>query len=700
MKTYIAKQLNIPESKVTAVLKLLADGATIPFIARYRKEVTGNLDEVQLAEISTLKEKFTEFNKRKETILKSLIERDLLTDKLQAQIDACHELTELEDLYLPLRPKKKTKASTAKEKGLEPLAKELLAQHNSHIDFKKYINRSKEVHNRDEALAGARDIIAEIVSEDSQVRQGLRIQFTEHSTIQSKLIKTKKEEADKFRDYFDHSERLSRIPAHRFLAIMRGVNEKLLRVSAKPDQDRAIRLIERIYIKSFSFPSKQVKEAIADSYKRLLAPSLENEVLKLTKDKADNEAIEVFIKNLKELLMAAPLGDKSVLAFDPGFRTGAKVVALDKKGNLLEYKNLFVLEGNKVDSATKDIQRMIQKYSIEVIAIGNGTAGRETEQFIKEMNTGLTVVMVDENGASIYSASETARKEFPDLDLTVRGAVSIGRRLQDPLAELVKIDAKSIGVGQYQHDVDQNQLKKGLDQQVISCVNAVGVTLNNASAELLSYVSGLGPKLAEATVIYRQQHGPFKTRQELLKVPRLGAKVFEQAAGFLRILDGKNPLDASAVHPESYGIVKSMAKKLNCSVEELLSSKEKRQEIVSESFVSPTAGKETIEDILAELDKPGRDPRSEFKVFSFDDSVHKVDDLYPGMKLPGIVTNVTNFGAFIDIGVHQDGLVHISKLTNGFVSDPSQVVRVKQQVEVTVMEVDSKRKRISLSMID
>jgi protein Tex len=700
MISLISKSLNIPESQVKAVLKLLEGGATIPFIARYRKEVTGNLDEVQVSEIRDKQENISELYKRRDSILDSLKERDLLSASLEEKITLATTLTDLEDIYLPYRAKKKTRASIAKARGLEPLAKELLIQDNRHINFNKYINKVQEVYNRDDALAGARDIIAEMISEDSRVRQGLRLQFAERAEIHAKVIKTKKDAADKFRDYFDHKEKLNKTPAHRFLAIMRGVNEKLLRVSAKPDQERAVRLIERIYVKGYGFPSKQVKEAIADSYKRLLAPSLENEALSLTKEKADQEAIQVFVTNLRELLMAAPLGQKSVLAFDPGFRTGAKVVALDKEGNLLEYCNLFVLEKNRAESAAKEITRLIQKYKLEVITVGNGTAGRETEEFLRNMDTGIDVVMVDENGASIYSASETARKEFPDLDLTVRGAVSIGRRLQDPLAELVKIDAKSIGVGQYQHDVDQGRLKKGLDDQVMSCVNAVGVNLNSASAELLSYVSGLGPKLAEGIIKRRQEKGPFRNRKEILDVPRLGNKVYEQAAGFLKIFNGDNPLDESAVHPESYGIVKKMAASLNCSLSDILSSADLRQKITPEDFISGTAGKETIADILKELDKPGRDPRAEFKVFSFDENVHKVDDLYPGMKLPGIVTNVTNFGAFVDIGVHQDGLVHISKLANGYISDPNQVVRVKQQVEVTVMEVDSKRKRIALSMVD
>ena len=700
MISSIAKSVNISESKVKAVLKLLEEGATIPFIARYRKEATGNLDELQTSQIRDLQGKFTELYKRRDKILESLEERELLNAALKEKIMSVKDMTELEDLYLPYRPKKKTRASAAKEKGLEPLSKELLAQDNRYIDFKKYINKAKEIYNADEALAGARDIIAEIISEDSRVRQGLRTQFIEHATINSKVIKTKKDDAEKFRDYFDHSEKIARIPAHRFLAIMRGVNEKFLRVSAKPDEVRALKLIERIHLKGYNYSSKQVKEAIADSYKRLLAPSLENEVLNLTKERADQEAIQVFVTNLKELLMAAPLGQKSVLAFDPGFRTGAKVVALDKSGTLLEYKNLYVVDDKRSVQAGEEIKGMIKKYDIQIICVGNGTAGRETEDFLRKLNTGIDIIMVDESGASIYSASETARKEFPDLDLTVRGAISIGRRLQDPLAELVKIDAKSIGVGQYQHDVDQGKLKKGLDEQVMSCVNAVGVNLNIASAELLSYVSGLGPKLAEGIVKLRQDKGSFTNRKQIMDVPRLGGKAYEQAAGFLRIYGGDNPLDQSAVHPESYGIVKKMAKNLNCSLNDLLTSTDLRQRINAEDYVDGTAGIETISDIIKELEKPGRDPRQEFKLFTFDENVHDMKDLYPGMKLPGIVTNVTNFGAFVDIGVHQDGLVHISKLTHGFVSDPNEIVRVKQQVEVTVMEVDIKRKRISLSMVD
>ncbi|MCM8539838.1 MAG: RNA-binding transcriptional accessory protein [Lentisphaeraceae bacterium] len=693
----IALELNIKESQVEKTLKLLSEGATVPFIARYRKEVTGNLDEVEIAQIRDLKEKFDDLEKRKKAILKSLDERELLSADLRNKIDSCLVLTELEDLYLPFRPKKRTKALIAKERGLEPLALELLKQTDQKIDSFRYINPANEVPNNDAALAGARDIIAEIVSEDSEVRQLVRRLFLEHASLTSKVVKSKKEEAEKFKDYFDHSSRLNRVPAHRLLAIMRGVNEKYLKMSIRPDEDRTVGAIKHHYLKGFSFSAKQVGLAIEDAYKRLIAPSIENEVTKTAKEKADKEAIDVFAKNLKELLLAAPFGEKKVLAFDPGFRTGAKVVALDSQGSLLEYANLFLLEDNKKSSDEEKVRELCKKHRIEVIAVGNGTAGRETEAALKAMKLEIDIIMVDENGASIYSASETARKEFPDLDLTVRGAVSIGRRLQDPLAELVKIDAKSIGVGQYQHDVDQTQLKKSLDDQVMLCVNSVGVNLNSASAELLTYVSGIGPKIAENVVKHRSQKGSFRNREELKSIAGLGNKAFEQCAGFLRINDGDNPLDKSAVHPESYFVVKNICRDLKCQMGDLVG---KKSNIDVNKYVNASTGLETIRDIVAELEKPGRDPRAVFKSFAFDDNVHTVDDLKRGMKLPGIITNVTNFGAFVDIGVHQDGLVHISKICNKYISDPNEVVRVKQQVEVTVLEVDAKRKRISLSMVD
>ena len=693
----IANELGLKESKVEKTLKLLEEGATVPFIARYRKEVTGNLDEVEIAQIRDLKERFDDLEKRKKAIRKSLEERDLLSAELNQKIDECFSMTELEDIYLPYRPKKRTKALIAKERGLEPLAKEILKQLDQRIDSHSYINPAKEVPNNDAVLAGARDIIAEVVAEDSGVRQLVRSLFQEHASLSSKVVKSKKDEAQKYRDYFEHSERLSRVPAHRLLAILRGVNEKYLKMSVRPDESRTIGAIKHYYLKGYNFSTKQVGLAIEDSYKRLIAPSIENEIIKAAKEKADIEAIDVFSKNLKELLLAAPFGEKRTLAFDPGFRTGAKVAALDGQGNLLEYCNLFLLEEGRKSAAENKVRELCKKHNIEVIAVGNGTAGRETELALKSLNLGVDVIMVDENGASIYSASEAARKEFPDLDLTVRGAVSIGRRLQDPLAELVKIDPKSIGVGQYQHDVDQNLLKKSLDDQVMLCVNSVGVNLNSASTQLLTYVSGIGPKVAENIVSYRSKKGTFRNRNELKEISGLGNKAFEQCAGFLRISDGDNPLDNSAVHPESYFVVKNICRDQNCDIKDLIGQKAK---LDSAKYVSSTAGLETVKDIIAELEKPGRDPRSSFKTFSFDDNVHSMEDLKPGMKLPGIITNVTKFGAFVDVGVHQDGLVHISKICNRYISDPNEVVRVKQQVEVTVLEVDAARKRISLSLVD
>jgi len=693
----IASELNLKESQVEKTLKLLEEGATVPFIARYRKEVTGNLDEVEIAQIRDLKEKFDDLEKRKKAILKSLREREILNSELEDKIASCMSLTDLEDIYLPYRLKKRTKALIAKERGLEPLALEILKQLDQRIDSRRFVNPAKEVPNNDAALAGARDIIAEVVSEDLGVRQLVRKLFLEHASLSSKVVKPKKDEAEKFKDYFDYSERLSRVPAHRLLAIMRGVQEKFLKMSIRPDEGRTVGAIKHQYLNGYNFSTKQIGIAIEDSYKRLIAPSIENEVTKMAKEKADQEAIVVFAKNLKELLLAAPFGQKNTLAFDPGFRTGAKVVALNGQGKLLEYANLFIVDDNRKSADLEKVKELCEKHSIEVIAVGNGTAGRETEAALNNMKLGIDVIMVDENGASIYSASETARKEFPDLDLTVRGAVSIGRRLQDPLAELVKIDAKSIGVGQYQHDVDQTKLKKSLDDQVMLCVNSVGVNLNSASTELLTYVSGIGPKTAENIVAYRSKKGTFKNREELKSISGLGNKAFEQCAGFLRIRNGDNPLDNSAVHPESYFVVKNICRDLNCDLFELVG---KQSKVDPKNYVSDSAGIETIKDILLELEKPGRDPRASFKKFSFDENVHSVDDLKRGMKLPGIITNVTNFGAFVDVGVHQDGLVHISKICNRYISDPNEVVKVKQQVEVTVLDVDVKRKRISLSMVD
>ncbi|EDM27703.1 RNA binding domain protein, S1 [Lentisphaera araneosa HTCC2155] len=700
--SFISAELAIQSSQISKTIELLDSGATLPFIARYRKEATGGLDEVQIGAIRDLKSNFEELDKRKQAIFKSLKERDLLTENLKAKLEQAKNLNALEDYYLPYRPKKKTRASQAREKGLEPLTQVLMQQSGDRIDFHKFINRAKGVNNRDEALAGARDILAEQMSEDSKTRSQLRNAFETHARLSSKVIKTKIEDAQKYRDYFDLEEKLSRVPGHRLLAILRGEREGFLRVKMRPDQERTQKIVERNFVKGRGLASSQVQLAAEDAYKRLLLPSLEKEVQKKAQEKADIESIRVFVANLRELLLAAPLGRKKVLAFDPGFRTGAKVVCLGSAGELLYNCNLFPVGNSKEkeQQAADETRRLVKKYAIEALAVGNGTAGRETELFLNELDLGLPVISVDESGASIYSASESARNEFPNHDLTVRGAVSIGRRLQDPLAELVKLDPKTIGVGQYQHDVDQSALKKALDDQVLSSVNAVGVDLNTASVELLSYVSGIGPKLAEAILNYRSSEGLFKNRNELKKVPRLGDKVFEQAAGFLRVFDGDQVLDSSAVHPESYGLVKRMAKDLNCSVTDLLNSGEFRQQIKLESYVNSSVGLPTLEDIKQELEKPGRDPRPNFSAFSFSQDIHEISDLHVGMKVPGLVTNVTKFGAFVDVGVHQDGLIHISKLKHGFVADPAEVVRVRQQVEVKVIEVDAKRKRISLSLID
>ncbi|MDD7986472.1 Tex family protein [Lentisphaera marina] len=697
----ISAELAIKVNQVNKTLELLESGATLPFIARYRKEMTGGLDEVQIASIRDLKLSFDELDKRRKAMLKSLDERGLLTGALESKLQETTKLNILEDLYLPYRPKKKTRASQAREQGLEGLARQLMQQNGERIDFQKYINRQKQVNNRDEALAGARDILAEEISEDSKTRAQLRQAFEDHARLSSKVVKTKIDEAQKYRDYFDLDEKLSRVPAHRLLAILRGERDGFLRVKMRPDQERTLRIVERIFVKGRGLASSQVQLAVEDSYKRLLLPSLEKEIQKKAQEKADAESIRVFVANLRELLLAAPLGRKRILAFDPGFRTGAKVVSLGAGGELLNYCNLFPVRGSKAQEqeAAEQTCHLIKKYELEAIAVGNGTAGRETELFLNDLNLSIPVISVDESGASIYSASESARNEFPDQDLTVRGAVSIGRRLQDPLAELVKLDPKTIGVGQYQHDVDQVALKKALDDQVLSCVNAVGVDLNSASVELLSYVSGIGPKLAESILTYRSEKGSFKNRNELKKVPRLGEKVFEQAAGFLRVYDGNQNLDASGVHPESYPIVKAMAKDLCCSVSELLSQQNLRDQLVLDKYISASVGLPTLEDIKQELEKPGRDPRPAFSAFSFSQDIHEISDLHVGMKVPGLVTNVTKFGAFVDIGVHQDGLIHISKLKHGFVSDPVEVVRVRQQVEVTVLEVDAKRNRISLSLI-
>jgi uncharacterized protein len=698
----IAAELAIAEKQVSATLALLDEGATVPFISRYRKEVTGSLDEVQVAAIRDRAQQLRDLDKRREAILKSLTEMGKLTPELEKQVNAAETMVNLEDIYLPYRPKRKTRATTAREKGLQPLADLLMEQKriDPETEAAGYIDEEKGVKSVEEALAGARDIIAEFISEQADVRTKMRSLFIEKGTFQSKVIEGKEQEGMKYRDYFDWIEPVRSAPSHRILAMRRGEKEELLWLDIKPSEEEAIDLLENAFVKGNNPSADQVKQAIADGYKRLLKPSMETEVRLFTKKKADEEAIRVFSENARQLLLGAPLGQKRTMAIDPGFRTGCKVVCLDEQGKLLEYTAIFPHTGaGQAKEAEKTTRHLFEKYNIEAIAIGNGTAGRETEVFVRNLNLpGAAIVMVNESGASIYSASEVARDEFPDQDITVRGAVSIGRRLMDPLAELVKIDPKSIGVGQYQHDVDQNKLQTSLDDTVISCVNAVGVELNTASKQILAYVSGLGPQLAQNIVEYRNQNGAFKKRDQLKKVPRLGDKAFEQAAGFLRIHDAQNPLDTSAVHPERYALVEQMAKDIKCTIKDLMSNDTLRKSIPLLKYTSDTVGLPTLNDIMAELAKPGRDPRQQFEAFSFTDGVNAIGDLKVGMKLPGIVTNITNFGAFVDIGVHQDGLVHLSQITNRFIKDPNEVLKVAQKVEVTVTEVDISRKRIALSM--
>jgi protein Tex len=701
----IANELKIKQHQVEAVLKLFDDGGTVPFIARYRKEATGSLDETLILNIKSRNEQLKELDSRKESILKSLLERKILTSELEKKIDAAKSLILLEDIYLPYRPKRRTRAVIAKEKGLEPLAETIYKQFYDLFPQKealKYINKDNGVLNVDDALDGAKDIIAEWIAENEEARKKIRNLFAGKGVIYSKVIKDKNEDGIKFKDYFDWEENINRIPGHRVLAIFRGKNEGILSAKVRPPEDDALYLLGKIFLKNESKSSDIVNDALIDSYKRLLMPSIENEITKNVKETADTEAIEIFSSNLRELLMQAPLGRKNIIALDPGFRTGAKLVCLNSLGDLLHNETVFPVgnSNGKAQEAGHIIKNLCSKYDIEAIAVGNGTAGRETETFVRSLNLpdNITVVMVNESGASIYSASKTAREEFPNHDITVRGAVSIGRRLMDPLAELVKIDPKSIGVGQYQHDVDQVRLKDALDVVVGSCVNAVGVELNTASCELLTFVSGIGPVLAKNIVDYRTEHGSFKSRVELKKVKRLGANAFLQAAGFLRINGAKNPLDSSAVHPESYCVVKEMAKNNNCSVADLMNDVDLQNSMELRDYVSDKIGLPTLKDILKELAKPGRDPREKFEVFSFAEGINSINDLQKGMSLPGIVTNVTKFGAFVDVGVHQDGLVHISELANCFVKDPSDVVKVQQKVTVTVMDVDFKRKRISLSM--
>ena len=700
--TIIAKELNLTEKAVDNTLELLDEGCTIPFIARYRKERTGGLDEVQIGKINEWNERLKELSKRKETILKTIGEQGKLTDELQKKINQCWNATELEDIYLPFKPKRRTRAQVAREQGLEPLAQVILLQRERNIEnvAKKFIN-GDGINTIDEALQGAKDIIAETVSEDSQARQRLRNTFQREAYITSKVVKSKADDegAAKFRDYFDFEEPLRRCTGNRLLAMRRGEREGFLRVSLHVDEEQAIGRLKRQFVRGYGSCSDLVEEAVEDAYKRLLEPSIENETAALSKQKADEEAIDVFSENLRQLLLAAPLGQKRVMGVDPGIRTGCKVVCLDAQGNLLHHEVVYPFppKGTRLQ-AMLQFRDIAEKYDMQAIAVGNGTASRETADIIKEVRS--DVFVVSEDGASIYSASPIAREEFPDEDVTVRGAVSIGRRLMDPLAELVKIDPKSIGVGQYQHDVDQGKLKKSLDQTVESCVNLVGVNVNTASKHLLTYVSGLGPVLAQNIVDYRRKNGAFTSRSQLKKVPRLGPSAFEQCAGFLRIPNAKNPLDNSAVHPESYKIVEQMAKDHQCTVVQLMTDKEKQKSIDIHQYVTKEIGLPTLTDIMKELEKPGRDPRGEAETFEFDSRVHEIDDLEVGMVLPGIVTNITKFGAFVDIGVHQDGLVHVSKLANKYVSDPNEVVKLHQHVQVLVTEVDTVRKRISLSMRD
>ena len=694
----VAAELGVTSRQVQATVELLSGGATVPFISRYRKEATGSLDEVAVTGIRDRMGQLAELDKRRGTILASLVERDLLDEDLSARVRGAETLAVLEDIYLPYRPKRRTRAMVARERGLEPLAKRFMAQDGGPIDVSSFIDPAAGVEDRDAALSGARDILAEEVSETPEVRGELRELFSQRAFLSSTVIKKKKDEAAKFRDYFDWSEPLARAPSHRILAVLRGSNEGFLRVQARPEEGDALARLNRRFLRGRGFSSQEVGRALEDAYRRLLLPSLEREALREAKARADEEAIRIFVTNLRELLMAAPLRKKRMLAIDPGFRTGCKMVALDAQGTLLENTTIFpTQEKGGIEAAEKTVWDWVQRFSPEAVAIGNGTAGRETEAFIRGLALDLLVVTVDESGASIYSASQVAREELPDHDLTVRGAVSIGRRLQDPLAELVKIDPKSIGVGQYQHDVDQTALKSALDDTVVSCVNAVGVELNSASPSLLTYVAGLGPALAKNIVAWRQENGSFRTRRDLLKVPRLGEKAFEQAAGFLRIPDGSNPLDGSGVHPERYPLVERMAKDQGCSVGELLTDPERRGRIEPDDYLGEGVGRPTLEDILDELARPGRDPRPQFEMFSFAD-VFSLEDLQPGMLLPGIVTNVTAFGAFVDIGVHQDGLVHVSQLADRFVKDPNEVVRVRQKVQVRVLQVDAQRNRIGLSM--
>lgn len=699
----IAGELNVRPQQVKAVVELLDGGATVPFISRYRKEMTGSLDEVAVADVRDRVQQLRDLDKRREAILKSIKEQEKLTPELEKEINAAETMAKLEDIYLPYKPKRRTKATIAREKGLEPLAKLIFEQGNIDLELEagKYIDEEKEVVDIESALNGARDIIAEWANENAELREDIRKLFLEKGKFRSKVLSGKETEGQKYMDYFEWEENVKTAPSHRILAMRRGEKEMILMLDISPEEEDAIFIMEKHFVKADNEAAQQVKLALVDAYKRLLKPSMETEIRIFTKKKADEEAIKVFSDNLRQLLLAAPMGQKNVMAVDPGFRTGCKLVCLDKQGKLLFNEAIYPNEPQlQTTKAAALILQLVEKYNIEAIAIGNGTAGRETEKFINSIGLpkSVMVVMVNESGASVYSASEVAREEFKDYDLTVRGAVSIGRRLMDPLAELVKIDAKSIGVGQYQHDVDQSQLKAGLDDTVISCVNNVGVELNTASKQLLTYVSGLGPSIAENIVKYRNENGAFKSKEDLRKVPRLGEKAFEQAAGFLRISDAKNPLDSSAVHPERYDLVNKMAKDVQATISDLMSSKDLREKLDMKKYVTESVGLPTLQDIMQELAKPGRDPREQFEAFSFTEGVNEISDLKVGMKLPGIITNITNFGAFVDVGVHQDGLVHVSHIADKFVSNPAEVVNVAQKVEVTVLEVDEARKRISFSM--
>ncbi len=697
----IARKLQLHDWQVENTLRLLDDGATIPFISRYRKEVTGSLNEVQLAEIRDEYERLRELNKRREAIIKSIEEQEKMTPELLARINEALTITVLEDIYLPFRPKRKTRASVARARGLEPLALWLLEQRagNPETEAGKYLG--DDVETAEAALAGARDIIAEMVSENEQVRGSLRRLYERDAVIISKGVKGKEEEGSKFSDYFEWSEPLRRCPSHRLLAMRRGEEEGFLKLTIMPPEEQAVEAVEKLFIRANNAAAHQVREAVADSWSRLLAPSMETEFRKTSKEKADEEAIRVFADNLRQLLLSAPLGEKSVLALDPGFRTGCKLVCLDRQGDLLHHDVIYPHPPqNETARSVSKLLSLIDRFSIEAIAIGNGTASRETEEFVRQYlpsEPAIKIYVVSEAGASVYSASKTARDEFPDEDVTVRGAVSIGRRLMDPLAELVKIDPKSIGVGQYQHDVDQTRLQTSLDEVVMSCVNAVGVEVNTASPHLLTYISGLGPKLAQNIVDHRTEKGPFRSRTDLMKVKRMGDKAYEQAAGFLRIRNAANPLDASAVHPESYHIVEKMAKDAGCTVAELIGDDSRRKSVIIERYVTPEAGLPTLKDIMLELTRPGRDPRSAIQEFSFAD-IHTLEDVKEGMVVPGIVTNITKFGAFVDIGVKQDGLVHVSQMADRYVEDPSKVVKLHQQLLVRVVSVDLARKRIQLSL--